>query len=102
MLVVLIIDNIDVNVVYSIYVLMRCSVWTIAAAAAIFFVMYEVNMVALAWVLPQEESDRRSPVFWTQLLRKLCSIANGLGILAFAFMSTDRDRYRLYIAVVEW
>lgn len=59
-------------------------------------------MVVLTWVLPQEDGTRKSAVFWSHLLREFCSVANGLGLLAFAFMSTDWDKYRTYIALVEW
>ncbi len=80
---------------------MRCST-PCTAAAGVFFVLYEVNMVLLTWGLPQEESTQTSAVFWSRLLREICCVGNGLGLLAFAFMSTDRHKYKLYIALVEW
>ena len=76
--------------------------FTCSAASGTFFVLYEINMVFLTCVLPQENASWKSAVFWTHLLREVCTIVNGVGILAFAFMSTDWDKYRLYIAIVEW
>ena len=72
-----------------------------AAAAVIFFFGYLVYMVVLTWLLPQyKKQDRPSNLAY--LFRQLCVVLAVIDLAFFAYMSSNWEKYGVYLAVCEW
>ena len=74
---------------------------SIVAAAVTFFVGYWVYMVILTWLLPQYKKEDR-PSQFAYLFRQLCVTLCTIDLGYFVFMSTNWEKYGVYIAVCEW
>lgn len=72
-----------------------------SAAAVVFFIGYEINMIVLTWLLPQYEKENR-PMNLAYFFRQLCLVLTTVDLIVFIYFSTNRGKYQVYIAVCEW
>jgi hypothetical protein len=58
-------------------------------------------MVILTWLLPQYKKEDR-PSEFAYLFRQWCVVLATVDLVYFIYMSTNWEKYGVYIAVCEW